>query len=56
MGGVVDDYLVLGHLRLLLEPGALLHHAPASWREDWAIADPDRYAPAGSRLDTTSPV
>ena len=33
-----------------LEPGELLNHAPASWRADWDIADPDLFAPAGRGL------
>jgi glutamate synthase domain-containing protein 2 len=30
-----------------LAPGALLDHAPASWRSDWEAADPDSFAPVG---------
>jgi len=32
-----------------LAPGALLDHAPSTWRSDWEIADPDSFAPAGTR-------
>ncbi len=39
-----------------LEPGVLLNHAPPSWRADWEIADPDCYAPAGSRINASTPV
>jgi glutamate synthase domain-containing protein 2 len=36
-----------------LEPGVLLNHAPASWRADWEVADPDRYAPAGVTMNAS---
>jgi hypothetical protein len=39
-----------------LEPGVLLNHAPASWRADWEVADPDRYAPAGVTMNASRPV
>jgi hypothetical protein len=39
-----------------LEPGVLLNHPPASWRADWDVADPDCYAPAGTRLNAGSRV
>ena len=38
-----------------LEPGVLLNHAPASWRADWEIADPDCYAPAGVTAEREQP-
>ncbi|MGV0162647.1 FMN-binding glutamate synthase family protein [Mycobacterium colombiense] len=35
-----------------LATGVLLEHAPASWRSDWDAADPDSFAPAGTRRPT----
>jgi hypothetical protein len=32
-----------------LEPAVLLNHAPAGWRSDWDVADPDSFAPIGTR-------
>jgi glutamate synthase domain-containing protein 2 len=32
-----------------LQPGALLHQAPASWQVDWQAADPDTFRPVGQR-------
>jgi hypothetical protein len=38
---------VLGHLRFLLEGirPELLAQPPATWRLDWAVADPDAFRP-----------
>jgi glutamate synthase domain-containing protein 2 len=33
-----------------LEPGELLNHAPATWRSDWEVADPDSFTPVGTRV------
>jgi hypothetical protein len=30
-----------------LEPSSLLDHAPATWRSDWDVADPDSFSPVG---------
>jgi hypothetical protein len=38
-----------------LEPGVLLNHAPASWRDDWEVADADCYAPAGVTMNASRP-
>ncbi|HEX4390681.1 MAG TPA: FMN-binding glutamate synthase family protein [Mycobacterium sp.] len=39
-----------------LAPGELLHHAPATWRSDWEIADPDSFAPTGVTMNASRPV
>jgi hypothetical protein len=39
-----------------LEAGELLNHAPPTWRDDWEIADPDAFAPAGTRVSEDSRV
>jgi hypothetical protein len=37
-----------------LEPEELLNHAPPSWRSDWAVANPDSFAPIGRGLSAGS--
>jgi glutamate synthase domain-containing protein 2 len=37
-----------------LEPDELLNHAPASWRSDWELADPDSFAPVGASRSANS--
>jgi len=32
-----------------LEPAVLLNHMPSGWRSDWEAADPDSFAPVGTR-------
>ena len=34
-----------------LAPGELLDHAPATWRSDWEVANPDSFAPVGRGLN-----
>ena len=34
--------------------GELLNHAPASWRSDWDVANPDSFAPIGRGLSAGS--
>jgi hypothetical protein len=38
-----------------LAAGELLDHPPATWRSDWEIADPDSFAPVGSRFSGRNP-
>jgi len=39
-----------------LELGELLNHAPATWRSDWEVADPDSFTPIGRGLNAGRPV
>jgi hypothetical protein len=32
-----------------LEPAVLLNHVPSGWRSDWDVANPDSFAPIGTR-------
>ncbi|MDT5086575.1 MAG: hypothetical protein QOJ61_3618 [Mycobacterium sp.] len=38
-----------------LAPGELLDHAPATWRSDWEVANPDSFAPVGRGLSVGRP-
>ncbi|MGB6765423.1 glutamate synthase-related protein, partial [Mycobacterium sp.] len=39
-----------------LAPGELLNHAPATWRSDWEVANPDSFTPIGRGLNAGRPV
>ncbi|MDT5318131.1 MAG: hypothetical protein QOD88_653 [Mycobacterium sp.] len=39
-----------------LAPGELLNHAPATWRSDWDVANPDSFSPADRGLNAGRPV